>query len=67
LRNAGFVDVSVDTTGASIEVLAERVRPLLSTLDSAVPDGAMTITPSTARAALVVLTGPRAVGTSTVG
>lgn len=67
LRGASFVDASIDTTGADVEEVSERVRPLVTILEPRPPVAAQTITPSAARARLVVLTGPRAVGTSTVG
>lgn len=67
VAKAGFLDASIDTTGASIEEVVERVRPLLSTIASSVPDAAQTLTPSAEQAGLIVLTGARAVGTSTVG
>ncbi|MEP6814060.1 MAG: AAA family ATPase [Marmoricola sp.] len=67
LGKAKFVDVSIDTTGASVGAVAERVRPLLSNLEPSVPDAARPLTLSAAEAGLVVLTGARAVGTSTIG
>jgi SAM-dependent methyltransferase/broad-specificity NMP kinase len=67
LRGAAFVDAVIDTAGASVENVADRVRSLLSTFEPGVPGAAPTITASTARPHLLVLTGARAVGTSTAG
>lgn len=67
LRDAVFVDAMIETAGASVESVAGRVRSLLTTLEPRVSGTALTIAASTARANLLVLTGARAVGTSTAG
>jgi adenylylsulfate kinase-like enzyme len=67
LRDAGFVDASIVTTGLSVEQVVDRVRPLVRTLESRARDTAPAPSPSPAATGVVVVTGARAVGTSTIG
>ncbi len=67
LAQAEFVDITIGSAGASIDQVADRVRSLLPDLAPRVPAAVPPLTPSAAEAGLVVLTGARAVGTSTIG
>ncbi len=66
LRDATFVDAAIDTARLSVAEIVERLRPLVRVvgLPRAVSPSAVR---SPAEVGVVVVTGPRAVGSSTVG
>lgn len=67
LRSAEFVDEVIDTRGMTVGEVAERVSPLLVTVESLKSRASLSQPPSSATSDLLVLTGARATGTSTVG
>jgi adenylylsulfate kinase-like enzyme len=66
LRKASFVDVPISTAGLSVRETAERLRAHVGKLRSSA-DAARRMVTSDARMDVLVLTGPRAAGSSTIG
>jgi hypothetical protein len=66
LRDARFVDAAIETAELSVADTVERLRVLVSWVESA-PAPALSIVPSPADLGVVMVTGSRAVGSSTVG
>ena len=65
LREAPFVDIAIETSDLTVAATAERLRTLVRPAEpSTTPPGRMA--PSPAATGVVVITGPRASGTSTV-
>lgn len=66
LRNAPFVDDAIDTTGLSVADTVARLRELVGGSGPSL-DARSRVVPSGAGTEVVVVTGPRAAGSSTVG
>ncbi len=67
LRSAEFVDEVIDTKGMTVAEVVDRLSPLLVTIDSLKGRDDLTQPTSSATSDLLVITGARATGTSTVG
>jgi len=66
LRDAAFIDAEVDTTALTVSETVERLRPLVPLRE--LPAGvSLPMACSPAQVDVVVVTGPRAAGSSTVG
>jgi broad-specificity NMP kinase len=66
LHHASFVDAVIDTAGLSVAATVERLRVLVSWVESASAP-TLSIGPSPADVGVVMVTGSRAAGSSTVG
>jgi hypothetical protein len=66
LRTAGFVDATVDNSRLSVQDTVQRLRVLVEMAESPVK-GPPSVVSSSAELPVLVVTGPRAVGSSTVG
>lgn len=66
LRGASFVHAAVETDGLSVAKTVERLRELVPVLEPAT-EALPSVVCSPARLGVVVVTGPRTVGSSTVG
>ena len=66
LRRATFLDAVVETAGLSVTETARRLRGFVGVAASVIPSS-VTAVASAAELGVVVVTGPRAVGSSTVG
>lgn len=66
LRAAGFVDFTIETSGLSVLETAVRLDPFVDRRSHR-PCEAGVMARSTGRPDVIVITGPRAVGTSTIG
>lgn len=66
LRGASFVHAAVETDGPSVAKTVERLRELVPVVGPSTA-ASLSVVCSPARLAVVVVTGPRAVGPSTVG
>lgn len=66
LRHAVFLDTVVETAGLSVPETVERLRPFVRMAEPATAATTPAV-PSPAEVGVVVVTGPRAAGTSTVG